>query len=380
MRKIKTTAIGGLIFWLACASPALLAIQKGTLAGTSAAIWIVAFLLYCVVLSYDSFVRSDTTRHRSTAIVAFWMLLVLGFVLIWFSSATVKYVSSAALVLAAQRLPRITSERNSWLAACAIELVLIAILALHESWQAILGNGGAMAASLLFIVTFGVQERREQAARTALGLANVELLATREQLAQSSRAAERVRISRDLHDTLGHHLTALSIQLDVASRRGEGATAEHIREAHAIVRLLLGDVRAVVGELRTAGDVNLTDLLRPLCRDIGDLRIHLEMPDAMTVSDAARAETVLRCVQEVITNALKHAQARHVRIHIDPGTAGIDIHAQDDGRGCGGLSFGHGLTGMRERFERFGGNVTVESEPNKGLMLHATLPYAVTLA
>ena len=80
----------------------------------------------------------------------------------------------------------------------------------------------------------------EAMARQQLAAVNAELLGTRAMLAENSRVEERLRISRDLHDTLGHHLTALSLQLDVASRLSEGKTADHIRQAHAITRLLAG--------------------------------------------------------------------------------------------------------------------------------------------
>lgn len=92
--------------------------------------------------------------------------------------------------------------------------------------------------------------RSERDAREELARANAELVARQSLLAESSRIAERLRISRDLHDTLGHHLTALSLQLDVAARLASGQAAAHVREAHAITRLLLGDVRDVVSRMR----------------------------------------------------------------------------------------------------------------------------------
>ena len=107
---------------------------------------------------------------------------------------------------------------------------------------------------------------RERAAREELARANAELIATRALMVESSRASERLRISRDLHDTLGHHLTALSLQLDVASRLADGRAAEHIQQAHAIARLLLGR-RARRGQPDARpGPVDLADAIRRLCR------------------------------------------------------------------------------------------------------------------
>ena len=138
------------------------------------------------------------------------------------------------LLLAAIRLPRITSERGTWLAVGAIEILWLAILGWQESLAAVLGSGSAIAAALVYSVTYAQRELREGAARASLALANAELLASRELLAENSRAAERLRISRDIHDALGHHLVALSIQLDVASRRPPELAVQDIREAHAM--------------------------------------------------------------------------------------------------------------------------------------------------
>src|SRR4030095_15871945 len=113
----------------------------------------------------------------------------------------------------------------------------------------------------------------EAAARDELATVNRELLSTRALLAESSRVEERLRISRDLHDTLGHHLTALSLQLDVASRLTEGKAADHVRQAHAIAKLLLSDVRNVVSELRGSARVDITQAIRSLAADASALVI-----------------------------------------------------------------------------------------------------------
>jgi signal transduction histidine kinase len=374
MERSRPIAIGAIIFWLACSTAALPAMISGALAGSAALVWSVAYVLCGFVLIYDCwFAFAQAPRPRS-GFAAFWMLIVFGFAMVWVSNELVKSVSAVMLVLAARRLPHLTSARNSYLGAIAIELGFLAMLAVHEPWGAIVGVGGAVGATLVFTVSYGVQERRGQLARASLALANAELVATREQLANASRADERLRIARDLHDTLGHHLTALSIQLDVAARRSEGAAAEHIREAHAIARLLLSDVRDVVSELRSGGEVNVATMVKPLCRDYGDLHIHLETSDSIVASDAAQADAILRCVQEVITNTLKHAQARNLWIRITQDTNGIDIHAHDDGRGSSQVKSGHGLIGMRERFEALGGRVETTATSNSGFVLRGFVP------
>jgi signal transduction histidine kinase len=374
MQKSKAVAVGGMVFWLACTSPALLSIHRGQLTGTDAATWWVAFLSFGAILIYDNFFMPVRLASPRATRIVFASLLVFGFAMVMVSNDVVMYASSITLVLAAQRLPKFLSPLQSYLGAAAIEIALVVLLAFKEPWLAILGNGGAVAASLLFVVTFGVQERREAAARTALALANAELVATREQLAQSTRTEERLRIARDLHDTLGHHLTALSIQLDVATRRAESTSAEHIREAHAIARLLLSDVRAVVGELRSGGDLDLGARMKLLCRDYGDLTVHPDIPDRLRPMRADRAEVLLRCAQEAITNTLKHAQAKTLRVHIVQTNSATVLRMRDDGRGTNQVNAGHGLTGMRERVEALGGRVELASDAGSGFSISILVP------
>jgi signal transduction histidine kinase len=234
--------------------------------------------------------------------------------------------------------------------------------------------GIAMGGFQLFAAASSMLARREQAAREKLAAANTELHATRALLAENSRAAERLRISRDLHDTLGHHLTALSLQLDVASRISDGKATEHVRQAHAITRLLLADVRDVVSTLRDGRRADVVQVIRALAVESAGVTIHLDLPESLAVGDAARADALIRCVQEIITNAAKHSCASNLWITLEVKPDGVTIEARDDGRGATSIDYGHGLTGMRERFEQHAGHVDFQWGPGSGFHVRGFLP------
>lgn len=138
---------------------------------------------------------------------------------------------------------------------------------------------------------------REATARAALVRANRELEATRELLANTSRLAERERISRELHDTLGHHLTALSLNLEAASHLSSGRTLTQVRHAQGVTKRLLTDVRGAVSALRGEDSIGLTEALRTLVEAVPQPRVHLDIPADLTICDPLCAQTVLRCVQ-----------------------------------------------------------------------------------
>src|SRR5262249_35482405 len=130
----------------------------------------------------------------------------------------------------------------------------------------------------------------ETAARQRLAAANAELAATRELLAQSTRIAERGRIARELHDLPGHHLTALSLNLEIAHHRTEGEAHESVGTAQSIAKLLLGDVRAAVGRLRPGDDLDLAAALGKLAAGIPHPRVHVDVAPGFSVDDPTAAE------------------------------------------------------------------------------------------
>jgi signal transduction histidine kinase len=171
---------------------------------------------------------------------------------------------------------------------------------------------------------------------------------------------------------LGHHLTALTINLQVASRliNGEsGEAKEKIDQCHALSKLLLNDVREAVSELHDMPSLDLRELLEITVRDIPRLKITLKIEDQLQLDDVNTAEVFLRLVQEAITNTLKHSGAHNATIQVYKQGEQILLNYSDDGNGCDDLKVGNGLTGMRERVERLGGKLHIESKPNFNLQV-----------
>jgi signal transduction histidine kinase len=233
--------------------------------------------------------------------------------------------------------------------------------------------------ALAFIASVVASQQTEE--REAQRRLNSELRATRALLAESTRIAERMRIARELHDLIGHHLTALSLNLEVASHLVNPAAADHVRKAQATAKHLLTDVREAVSELRQDDAIDLTQALRSLVEGVPGLAVHVTTPPRFSVEDPRRAQVLLRCAQEIITNAARHANARNLWLHFAYAESNLlGLHARDDGRGTSNVAPGNGLSGMRERLAEFGGNVTVESEAGHGFELTVRLPLGETPA
>ncbi|MER3484112.1 MAG: sensor histidine kinase [Meiothermus sp.] len=225
---------------------------------------------------------------------------------------------------------------------------------------------------LFAFITTEIAER-ELRAKQELAKLNAELKATQALLAESSRVGERVRIARELHDLIGHQLTALSLNLEVAAHTEGEKSKAHVGKAQAIAKDLLADVRGVVSAMRE-GNVNLEAALKALVGGVPKPAIHLSLALGLSLEEPEKAHTLVRCVQEIITNTVRHAGASNLWISIENTAQGVVIHAKDDGRGSRDIKAGNGLIGMRERLEGFGGHLDFRSKPGEGFVLDAMLP------
>ena len=226
----------------------------------------------------------------------------------------------------------------------------------------------------VFAFAAGHLAGRELDLRRSLSLANAELRATQQVLSDSARISERLNIARELHDTIGHHLAALSLKLQMASKLAEGSAKKPIDEAYLVAKVLLSDVRAAVSSVREEGGVDLTGALRTLCSTIDSPRIEVQASEAATIKDPLQAQVLLRCVQEAVTNAMRHAQATLIVVRLRKEDSGLQLEISDNGHGSAEIRPGNGLRGMRERLELAGGELEIETQKGNGFRLLARLP------
>jgi signal transduction histidine kinase len=107
--------------------------------------------------------------------------------------------------------------------------------------------------------------------------------------------------------------------------------------------------------------------------DLPGLAVDLSVDERAPI-DETTALAVVRCVQEIVTNTLRHADADRLTVAVVVDDAGVRVDAHDDGRGAPELALGNGLTGMRERIEQLGGDVTIQTAADHGFAVLARVP------
>lgn len=262
-------------------------------------------------------------------------------------------------------------------------LVLLSLLLLNTACYFLLRAGGhfdPLVATLLYAgfqafaaMTMHYARSAEQT-RDRLAQVNADLLATRALLADSARDAERLRVARELHDVAGHKLTALNLNLRALADDPALTERPQVALANTLARELLGDIRNVVQALRDSRGLDLETALRALAAPLPRPRLRLSIAEDVQVTDPAVAETLLRLVQEALTNSARHGEAHtlSVRLHCEHGALRVGI--EDDGRVRGALREGNGLTGMRERVAAAGGRLSLSTSAAGALRIDASLP------
>ncbi len=280
-----------------------------------------------------------------------------------------------SLVVLASQAALALPRRYTAVFVAAQTAVLCCLIVQRSDWsEYALSHVVGIAAAAIFAAVAVHLARHAAGAVQDLAHANAELRATRSLLEETSRAHERTRISRELHDVLGHDLAALGLQLEVATHVPPERAGAHVAKAKEVSARLLRNVREVVRETREASGADLGRALRALCDDVQGMAVHLEMPTDLHLGDAARGHCLLRCVQEIVTNALKHSHAANLWITMGKDDSAITIEARDDGKGARELRPGYGLSGMRARLEQMGGWLRIASGPSRAFAVSARLP------
>ncbi len=360
--RVRTTI--GLATWLVTGIPmALTILSKREAVGSAAVAWGVTFLLFGVCFWV-------MTRTREHAIVTLSIASALALLVAVFGHSGFEPI--LLVVVAAVAGGRLNPR------GIAILLTILTTLLAAITW-ARFGPGsllavGSFAGFMVFAALTSTIAENERRARENLAKSNAELQTALALLDVSTRAAERARIGRDLHDVIGHHLTALSLQLEVALHVPQEECAEHVRKAQAISKLLLSDVRGVVSDLRTEKPIDLIRAIDLFRSAITKPRIEIIAPDTLQLADPLVAQTALRAIQEIVTNATRHSSAQRLTIRIAKLDSSLEIIAADDGVGVAAVTPGNGLSGLQERVEATGGTLAIRSAAGEGFAIEMRLP------
>ena len=243
--------------------------------------------------------------------------------------------------------------------------------------------------ALLFVIVFtrlmlSAEKEREraEALATDLASANRQLAEYAVQVEELATTQERNRIAREIHDTLGHYLTVVNVQLEaaktvIADQPEKGLNA--INRAQNMTREGLNAIRQSVAALRESPLDNrpLPEAIAQLVEENRAAGLHTEFGIKAEPRPLApnAALTIYRVVQEGLTNIRKHADADHVDVSLDFTTLDqVQVEIVDNGVGATQTENGFGLLGIRERIHILGGRMQVETGPGEGFRLRVSLP------
>ncbi|MFN0153128.1 MAG: sensor histidine kinase [Gaiella sp.] len=235
----------------------------------------------------------------------------------------------------------------------------------------------------------GVAVRSRRDRESQLAARTTELQHEREENARRAVLEERVRIARELHDVVAHHVSVMGVQAG-AARRVMGTRPEKAEEVlssieassrQAVVELhrLLGFLRRADQPDELAPQPDLAQLPELVAQaEQGGMAVELLVEGEPRPLPRTLEVSAYRVIQEALTNALKHSGGTAATVRVGYGPTVLEIEVRDDGNGGGEQPLskvgGHGLMGMRERVGLHGGHLRVGLAPQGGFAVHATFP------
>jgi signal transduction histidine kinase len=365
------------------------------------ALWQAALMIFTTIalLAVDRveyFLYGDETPTRA-AIFLLLTRIVLIEILCWLDQF--RYTPFLYLIVLFLACLYFGELVGYWLALLVWIVYFIKHMLYSADW---LSNGTEQHYLLLFtvgillVITLARVYTKEKASRTRAEelLAEVEeshqqLKEYADQVEELATTRERNRLARDIHDTLGHYLTVINVQLEKAQafrdKKPEEAD-QAVSDAKRLASEALQDVRRSVGALRTTEELpKFTPSLNTLVEHVQSDTCTVELNMAGDEDSFSKQKLLVlyRAIQEGLTNIQRHAGASHIWIDLHFGEQEATLLLRDNGRGFDTTSWqmggserdgGYGLQGVRERLELVGGSLQVESAPGQGTVLRVTLP------
>jgi signal transduction histidine kinase len=281
-----------------------------------------------------------------------------------------------------------TGVTVAWVAAVLAALAAILIVRAEKDWLAsILSYGIGFFAFVALAIAF----RRSLQAEAESEQLLAELTSAQARLRDLAVMEERQRLAREMHDAVGHRLTAAAVLLEGAARlipTDPDRATRMVETSRVQVREGLDELRGAVSALRRElpGSQTLSEALAALVdvfSQASGARVTLDIAPGLAEPEPDRKLVIVRTAQEALTNVQKHAAATRVELALGEGDDAWVLTCRDNGRGLvrapdsrafGAYPGGYGLDNLRTRATAFGGTVDVESPAGGGTLLRLTLP------
>jgi signal transduction histidine kinase len=294
-------------------------------------------------------------------------------------------------ILSAQAMVSLPTRAGlRWIALFTVVTVAGNFVNNADLWSGLI-NSVVNAAGFLFFGAFGNALMRAETVRAEsqqllveLQDAHRQLQAYAERVESLAVVEERNRLSREMHDTLGHRLTVSIVQLEGAGRlieRDPPRAAQMVGTVREQLVEGLEELRQTLAALRNpiATAAALPKMLQTLAADFASatqMQIQTELPDHLPDLSEAQRNAIYRTAQEALTNAQRHARATCVKLTVESTAERVRIIVEDDGIGfdLANRAPGIGLHGMRERASHLYGHLEINSQPGRGTRLTLTLP------
>lgn len=221
-----------------------------------------------------------------------------------------------------------------------------------------------------YVVYMTNKQRNIEEELRMMDRANLELKSYIEVAEENAEIRERKRISREIHDTLGHALTGISAGIDavlVLVDMDKESAKKQLHNLSEIVRQGIVDVRRSLNKMRPGALEELTlkaslqALIKPYTK-IANLTIDLDYQWGEVDFEKTTEIVIFRAIEEAITNSIRHGQAQHIWLKLTHDKTHYYVAISDNGRGCPNIKYGFGLTQMQERLATIGGKVSYQGD------------------
>lgn len=368
-----------LVVLAAYASAATSLIYSGQAVPTlNVAAFIIAAVLY-LSIGVVGFNRTRESGDQRSVVLYLSVQLVLAGALILIRGSSGE-LSLILLPLAGQAALLLSTR---WLVpVCAfIYMVLVMPLIISSRWVDAIAIAVVYGTGIVFVVVFTRVAASEREARRDLDEANQLLRDGASKVEELAITKERNRLAREIHDSVGHYLTVVNVQIGAAEATLDSdlpRAKNHLSTARTLTKQGLAEVRHSVAALRAPSvhDRPLTEALSDLIRqwEGAHLVVRYSVDGAVRTLTSQTTLTLYRGAQEALTNVGKHAQASKVDIHLQYGSDTVRLTVQDNGIGSERLEDGFGLLGIRERVQLLRGTMQIRASPGQGFFLDLEVP------